>query len=867
VNSNEETALLAISPIRRRRGTGKGLPVLDPIRKVCWFLAFFFFVALLVVRPAESASEDERFLTGLRARRLFHLAESYCQERLADDELSDVDRALLAGELIRCYAGQAVNSPPADRDPFWTRAREAAAEFQQVHKDNPRLLLIRVQDALTVLARGELNRQEAEVLLDPAAAFDAAKSAIREAARLLEELDKELIREIPLRHRRTLNAGELTAEELISLQHNVQYQLARAYRNRALCYPKGSDDRIAALTQATDQLRKPLSQTTANDPLVYRIRIDLAQCYRLLGSFDAARQVLDTIERGQPAPSVRLHARAEAARLRLDGARPQEALAILAQGRRLGGKVSAELDFAHLETFIALWKAATANEDQAQADNWRKKTVDIVKMIEHTHGPYWGRRSDLLLVNSAGAARGHGNVEILMRTADNLYRKGQFDDAVSAYDRAAQAARDADNAEQAFALFYKAGLVEHTRKRHEQAAQRLRELGRTMQEHAEAPDAHRLAAWNAGQWAKDDPNGLAEFVDILNEHVRLWPQGETSDMARLWLGRLKEGERDWETAIEAYQAISSEHGHLEEAVRGAARCWAVRLESLKAKGDPHGELAHAAAGYFERQIADLRDEPSAESSELDRFCAEQAARIYLQFTTDGYAKAESVLGAAIAGLPAPDPAWTAVAQSLLVIALAGQPGSRKEAEQVLMKTGSSSPERLLELLDGLAAIAETADPQVKQELAKLQLAVADRLWGERSQVAPAKQQMLRRVRAESLKLAGRRKEAVAAYAELAKENPDSGNIQETYAELLLEGDDAESLRDALDQWRRVASRTRPRTERWFKAKYSVALALWKLGENQQAAERIRYLQAIPPGLEGTPWKDRFLELLRQCETR
>jgi hypothetical protein len=125
--------------------------------------------------------------------------------------------------------------------------------------------------------------------------------------------------------------------------------------------------------------------------------------------------------------------------------------------------------------------------------------------------------------------------------------------------------------------------------------------------------------------------------------------------------------------------------------------------------------------------------------------------------------------------------------------------------------------------------------------------------------------MLQRVRAEALVLAGSRSEAMAAYAELAKENPNSGTIQEAYAELLLDGDDEDSWRAALDQWRRVASRSQARTDRWYKAKYSVALALFKLGEKQEAADRIRYLQVIPPGLEDTPWKDRFLELLQRCE--
>ncbi len=833
------------------------------------FLSTLVLVSMSLVGALElkATSEDERFLDGLRARRLFLLAESYCRQRLADDGLSDVDRALLTGELIRCYAGKAVNSPPQDREQFWQLASETATEFERDHKDNPRLVLVRVQNALTVLARGELHRQEAEVLADPTASLEAAKTAIRDAARLLEQLDQELTREIPLRHRGEQTPGEFSVEELLSLQHNVRYQLARAFRNRALCYPKSSDDRVAALTGAVDELKKPLTQIATDDPLVPRIQIDLAVCFRLLGNFADARQVLDSTEQSQPEPRVRLRASAETVRLQVDQNQPRKALEALMHGRELDGQISAELDFAHLETYIALWKGADAAGDQEQVDSWRKKAVAMVKLIEQTHGPYWGRRSDLLLVNSVGGSHSVGDVDILVRTADNLYRKDQYEEAILAYEKAAEVALGAGNVEQAFQLRYRAALVEHVRKRHQQASQKLRDLGREMKSHPKAPDAHLLAAWNAAQWSRSDAQGLPEYAEILQEHTRLWQQGKTADMARVWLGRLRESKRDWQAAIESYQAVSADHGQLDEAAHAAARCWTNRLDAMKAQNEPYDDLARTAAEYFEKQISHVLAAEGQKWTTLDRFCAEQAARVRLQYTADGHAQAESVLQAAIDGPPDPDPTWKTAAQSLLVVALAGQPMRRAEAEQVLTKIGSSSPERLLEMLKGLAAIADSAQPRVKQELANLQLAVVDKLWAQRSQVEQSKHQMLQRIRAEALVLAGRRSDALTAYAELAKENPNSGTIQEAYAELLLDGDDEESWQGALDQWRRVASRSKSRTDRWYKAKYSVALALFKLGNKPEAANRIRYLQANPPGLEGTSWKDRFLELLQRCEGR
>jgi len=124
---------------------------------------------------------------------------------------------------------------------------------------------------------------------------------------------------------------------------------------------------------------------------------------------------------------------------------------------------------------------------------------------------------------------------------------------------------------------------------------------------------------------------------------------------------------------------------------------------------------------------------------------------------------------------------------------------------------------------------------------------------------------LDRVRAEALLLSGKRDDAFTLYAKLAKENPDNGPIQEGYAEALLSTTDKASLQQALDQWRRIAARSKARTPRWFKAKYSVALAQFKLGDKQAAGQLLHYTLETPPGLERTGWQAHFAELLKRCQ--
>jgi hypothetical protein len=103
------------------------------------------------------------------------------------------------------------------------------------------------------------------------------------------------------------------------------------------------------------------------------------------------------------------------------------------------------------------------------------------------------------------------------------------------------------------------------------------------------------------------------------------------------------------------------------------------------------------------------------------------------------------------------------------------------------------------------------------------------------------------------------------YAKLARAQPDNGPILEGYADALLAGTDKASLDQALDQWRRIAARSKPRSPRWFKAKYSVALAQWKQGDKAAAAQLLKFTIETPPGLEGTGWQQAFADLLKRCE--
>ncbi len=461
----------------------------------------------VATRSACAQPAEQRFIDGLVARRLFDLAELQCRNRLRDESLSSEQQAAWTVELIRILGQHAANSLAAEQAARWQASHAVAEQFAVEQPQHPRLVLVQIQDALTSLAEGELARLEAEVAILPQEALDRARDKIRTASRQLESLDKQLTQQLARTGGTAGPADALSADELFSLQNNVRFQLARAYRNQALCYPRDSDDRLAALSLAIEQLNATLTQLQAGDALTWKVYLDLAACYRLLGNLEQAQRALAAPLADTAPTAVRTDALAEQARVMIAAGRPQQALDELSIAGPLAEQPSPELDYARLEAMLALFKAARERKDDALADQWQKKATAAVDLIEQNCGNYWGHRANLALLAVSGSGIGSGNVEILARAADKLYLEGQLDEAIAKYEQAAGQARATNDLVTAFDLEYKAALIEQKQERYAAASQRLQRLAWQQKSHPQAPPTHLLAAWNAAQQVRSDCAG------------------------------------------------------------------------------------------------------------------------------------------------------------------------------------------------------------------------------------------------------------------------------------------------------------------------------------------------------------------------
>lgn len=801
-------------------------------------------------------SHDETYLTGLRERRLHQLAASYIERQLQQQDVSPADQAQLTAELIRVQAARAAMAPPGEaRDTLWQQAEKTAAEFGRLRNLRPGdRLLVEVQAGLTPLARGELLRQEWEAGVGGENTRLNSLQAIREAAKLLTEIEKTLARQIA--------AGDeddgLSQQQRVSLAVNVRYQLARSMRNRALCYPPEDASRVDALNQAVASLDSLLRELAAADPLVWKTHLDRAACLRLLGDNTKAANELANIATLDPPFEIRLQTTAEAARLALAQNKPAQAEAILTKFVEAVGQ-SPDFDFAFLQTYVALWKDATAKQNEQAVSNYRTRSKATVALIENRHGPYWRRRADRALIEAAGETGVSGDYELLARTADRLYQRGEFEEAIASYANAAQKLLKAGDAKGTFKLFYKAALVEHQRKSHARAATRFMLAATSVPQDPQAPQAQLLAAFNYSRLDIKDPKTLPRYAATLEELIATWPQSAAADTARLWLAKLRRGERSWGEAIDLLLAVSNQANEYAEAIALAAEISTSWMNDLQATGEPTSEKAENLAKYFEEIVISDKGEPPADWNAINRQAILTAARLRVQHDAGDSRHNIALLENALAKSPDAAPGWKSQARSLLVVALAGTPGRAVDSQKMLSALADNRPEQLLEILNDLTELAQNAQGAAKREIGNLQLQSIGMLKPKLAELEKTAQLKLQLAEAHALEIVGKRSQGKTRFAAIAKAHPRNGVIQKQYAEFLSRGES--DLSAALDQWRRVAAGSRPKTETWWLAKYNVAFTQYRLGKKQEAVSLIRYLQATPPGLKATNLRPAFEKLL------
>ena len=774
------------------------------------------FIVIAILLPAASvapASEETKanllYLEELRNQGEIERVEAICRHELKRDDLGPAARADYTIALMRSLVDRGLTLPPEERTVLFNQAEAAAAAFGQAHPDAPRGVLVRFQSAVTAHMRGEIARLEAEADGDARRSFDTARQILRVAVRRFEVIHADV--EAMLREPRP-PAG-FTRNELVNLEKSTRHRRAESLTDLSRCYPSQSPDRIDLLSRASELLA-PLSGGDPRHPLTWQARIDRIRGERLLGHYNQAAEQLRALAATDPPEETRLLALAESIRLALDAGRLDEAVTTVRGLPPFESKHPRALATAALETALEARRASQNAGNVAEAEAWTKRTETLLSAIDRLYGPYWSRRARMRAAKLAGDVQS-GDSAMLVRAAELALEEDRPDDAIGFYDRARAAASTRGDAGQSFELGYAAAAVEHRRKRSAEALRRFRETAVAAAENPLAPEAHLLAAWHAGRLFEQTPGDVrAETVltDVLNEHLRLWPDAATADKVRYQLGLLHERAGRPAEAIEVYQRIASDFPSYPAVLQATGRCV---QELAKRTPSDAGRLASDAAAWFENLVYGPDGTMPQRWSPVARTAAVEAARFHLE-TPDGASDAEKLLRPALADSKDASAKWRSDAEMLLVAAL-------------------------------------TAEGKQDEALALTQA---------RLEKVDAKQHAtLERTQAELLAKTGDREAATAAFERLAEKYPKDAAVRRRLAELLAEGSTREDWEASLAQWRALAEGLRPDTPAWFEAKYRTAEMQARLGNRKTAARIITVLRITRPELGGAEMKQRFLKLL------
>lgn len=797
-------------------------------------------------------STESRFLDGLRERRLFELAESHCRRQLAEAYVGKRRRTEATVELSRTLLEWALYSKPPQRDERFAAALKTLDELRFDAADEPWRTPLHVQRGVAELVWGELLREEAQTLNAPESALAPARDHLSRAVTALRQALKEIDSQLQAAARTgapTNKPDELSPAEWAALKRNAEYQLARAYRNQGETYPSRSADRTASLDQALETLDH-LARSETTDSLTWQARLDEVVCRRLLGDLDGAERMLVLIDEQKPPANVADRARAQRIRVRLNAALPEEAQKFVREtDANPAEPVDADLRLAVLEWMLATARAAAKVNNATESAARLQLAGAMAKLITERHSAYWARRAESLMA-AAVAASPVGDAALLVKAAESMYQQGNVDRALELYDQASYKADQEKQTDLAFSAAFTAAAIEQQRGRYAAAAARFLQLTGAYPSHPRGAEAHLARIYNTAQSLaalKDAAAlqaGFQSYGEMLDVHVKTWPDHPTTAQARIWLGRLRQQQRDWPAAISAYSGVPPTDARALDAVAALGSClqryFAAELAAGRA---PNFAAAEQALTPFAPGVPARFDSQSPTA----RSAARTWARLGLEFADDRTAQATTVLNqlATTPDLPA-DEALAVDTLLVLADAAAGRFSEATLRIGKLTSVAATEADVVAARLNSLAA----GRPELRSQIAPILLRVVElrRLRGP----VPASI-----VEAEALAAAGRATEAARVWQTLIQQSPRDGDVQEAYARFLSAQVDAASQQAALAKWREVEKLSAESSPRWFRARLNLARLYLQSGDKMRAAQIVELTAALHPDLGGAALKAEF----------
>jgi len=822
---------------------------------------------------ANLACGDElvrQYLSGLRARRLFSVAETYCLSRLGEETLLPAERAELVVELSRTFAEHATYRTGVEQRELWERAQSLLAEQIRDDPHNPLRPLIELQAAVVPAAHAEMLAWQSEsapydqsLRRDAIAALESALAGLR----VVEERQAELSRDYRNPTEQERADGALMPSQVKQLSESAAFHAARISLWLGELQEPGIA-RTAALHDAQQRLQT-LARSRVPSVHTWESRLLLIRVYRTRDEWAQARSQATLLLQSQPPAEIEDRAVAELARLDVLEGRPADAMERLGVQEQQRGRLSDELAAVEVQALLAARAAALNSGDLTlAADLWSAAEA----AARGAAGP-WRARADGLLEQAMITKRYGGELAAQVQAASAAYARGDVDSALQHYAAAIEDIGDADPSIRRELLSTR-GSILLRQGDFDGASRDFAVIATTAETPKQRAEADLLYAYCLGKaWEQRQTQRRREaYTAALTDHLTKFEGQATATEATWMLATFQEQRRQWTQALELYRAIPADHPHGQSARARIAALYELILERLRELGQPTDEWEDRAT----RELTRFLDTMPLPPERLDVFDAEtvlRLARIVLNHRRPNYRDSGALLDrilaseevarrdAEVQGTPR-NSGWDAIRHSALqlrIVSLAGQ-DRIDEAHAVLDSLEAGGHTALLSVLNGLAEISKGIPADRQRALAELQLRTALRIDEQRGTLEPPAARLLDNCLAQSYAALDRTTDALAVYERILKQSPHSKSVLRAAAELLDDQDDEGMLEAARNYWRRLESMEAAGTPDWMDARWHVADCTLRLGRRDECRKLIAVTKLLYPGFGEPALAERFAEL-------
>ncbi len=745
--------------------------------------------------------------------------------------------------LIECEAQAALRAEDS-AEKHWNRCQEIYDEFKKMYPQSRRLPWIEWQSIRCdlLLAQDKLARW----LAAPAnsALREQALELVRTILADLGKLEDDLKQRQPLAAKQAANDRSQAPPEQIS-QLRLDTVLARceAYLIRARLYESRSRDRVGAAANVEAEAGGLLDRTTKEWPTRASLEVARATAWLDLDRQDEAIALLQSVLLAGRDEAACVRAAVVASEALIEQGQTSQARAFVDRLRDLEGGPEWEIT----EIRLALRELGQLPSDRKEAEIG--KLLAKAKGVGERHGDYWQARVDAILTTSVSSAEvsSSNSTELVLVEVRQLLAGGDEKAAIAKLIASSRNELAAGRKQNAVQFANQAGALLQRQKAWLEAAQAAEEVVKQSPEIEGAATGHLSAAWSLSQALKSNPQDqqLREhYTQVLQDHLRLWPNASTTDQATQWLKDWSLNAGNQEQLLPVLRQLSEQVVAPEKA-REAIYTWLGIVLGTPNKRNAEVELIQTALAEGKFQSIDASVRIAALAASVIPAWQDAKATKRMQAELDGLVNAASHR-------------TDRQLLTLMYWLLAARNG-----EQAVAKSAAASwnptelPVEMLEPI-GMAWI-EVVDTWPLNELPD---------WAMKS---PFNEEQLNLLKSSSrftsqalaFRLQGlepeKSAESIAGLRELIKRNPKLGTLQLQLSNSLSKGDE-NARRESTEIARRLAANSPAGSDLYYAARWRV-IRNQKLDGKNSDAEKSAKLVMATLAEESTSWRVKFSKLI------